>query len=311
MIYEFALDPAVVATWGRKTEFAYFVKEFGLGTPRVMSAYPGFKQWKRDVNQKANNLEKKPLDKTRLADMLKVLSNKRLARTDSQYSMGKSWVRNATDEHTRRPFHAILASEIPDDSEQIIRGVLDEVLSHKYWQCLSSKSCNRTSEEIVEAVQSLLHVCKRVLFIDPHFGLERPGYRATFEKFINALVTDRPSLPSQIEIHCLAKAEYSFFVEKCDEWMSKWVPRNLRVRFFRWKQKQDGERLHDRFILTDLGGVEVSGGLDAGKVGETTNIFLLSRDQYEMRWRQYTQSPPAFDLIDQHEPVGTRELRNG
>ena len=41
----------------------------------------------------------------------------------------------------------------------------------------------------------------------------------------------------------------------------------MKVR--RLKQKQDGEKLHNRYILTDLGGVTFGTGLDEGKKGET------------------------------------------
>ncbi len=47
MVYEYALEPELVATWGNRQDFRYFVEKFGLGQPRIVSRYP--KPWKRLV----------------------------------------------------------------------------------------------------------------------------------------------------------------------------------------------------------------------------------------------------------------------
>jgi hypothetical protein len=38
-------------------------------------------------------------------------------------------------------------------------------------------------------------------------------------------------------------------------------------------------------------------GLDEGSNGETDDVGLLQREQYEMRWQQYAEDPIAFDRI--------------
>ena len=88
------------------------------------------------------------------------------------------------------------------------------------------------------------------------------------------------------------------------------VPEKMRVLVRRLSQKQDGEQLHNRYILSDFGGVSFGYGLDEGNEGERDDITLMDRDQYKLRWCQYSGDPPA--AFDQEgtpvEVVGTRRL---
>ena len=87
------------------------------------------------------------------------------------------------------------------------------------------------------------------------------------------------------------------------------VPEGMRVVIRRLTQKPDGERLHNRYILTDLGGVAFGVGLDDGGAGETDDLTLLERAVYELRWGQYGGNPPT-EFLQEEEPfevVGQRK----
>lgn len=65
-------------------------------------------------------------------------------------------------------------------------------------------------------------------------------------------------------------------------------------------------RGHNRYILTDLGGVSFSHGLDTGRDGETDDIHRLDLDQYIYHCKQYNPTAPAFDqAADPLEIIGT------
>lgn len=70
-------------------------------------------------------------------------------------------------------------------------------------------------------------------------------------------------------------------------------------------ERQHGEKLHNRYILTELGGVGFPAGLDE-KPRATDDPWLLTREQHEVRWSQYAGRPPAFDQPeDEITIVGT------
>ena len=64
-------------------------------------------------------------------------------------------------------------------------------------------------------------------------------------------------------------------------------------------QRSGGEKLHNRYLLTEIGGVSLGLGLQETLErdhGETDDICRLSSTQHEMRWGQYV-SARAFDLV--------------
>ena len=63
--------------------------------------------------------------------------------------------------------------------------------------------------------------------------------------------------------------------------MKRIIPKGLKVTVFQWKERPNGQKLHNRYILTDLGGVSFHHGLDTGKEGEIDDITLLNLEQVQ------------------------------
>ena len=82
-----------------------------------------------------------------------------------------------------------------------------------------------------------------------------------------------------------------------------------------WELIAGGDRLHNRYVLTDLGGVSLGVGFDAGGAGETDDLLLLlllPQEQYVRRWAQYAKEDGSFDLGDTPAAiVGARARRGG
>ena len=80
---------------------------------------------------------------------------------------------------------------------------------------------------------------------------------------------------------------------------------NFKLTVRRWEERDIGEELHDRYILTDIGGVEISRGLDeSGRYNleeskrGTINISRLSYETWQRRLKDYGHDnlAPAFEL---------------
>jgi hypothetical protein len=147
--------------------------------------------------------------------------------------------------------------------------------------------------------------------VDPHFSPTREQYRKTLEAFLTATFTGRVyPAPRVIEIHLSAdgdsKPTAAYFAERCGALLPGLIPRGVEIRIFRWHQRPGGEELHNRYVLTDLGGIRFGAGLDEGDAGETDELEILDNDVYRARFVQYDPAGPAFDLVDQVVIVGTR-----
>ncbi len=85
------------------------------------------------------------------------------------------------------------------------------------------------------------------------------------------------------------------YTDHVKEFYDKIIPVGLQVILYRWQQRSGGQKLHNRYILTDLGGVSFQHGLDAGKKGETDDITRLELDQHVFHCKQYDPTAPTFD----------------
>ncbi len=295
MIHEYALEPELVATWTDRRVGRYFIEKFGLGQPRIVSRYP--KNWKKLVMaafQSSNELERK-----RMEELLARLGESMVRRRDARWNPSTTWLDNAENEHGRVPFHAILARSNPRGQAGVL--VADEIDdSDTLWMVPLSCIVPRRAEQMAAAVASLLRIADVVVFVDPHFGPEKPRHRRPLREFLRRVITNRPgNHPQRIEVLSAAEGDGrstpDFFRDECLDRLPSCTPTGVCVQLARLHQRPGGERLHNRYILTELGGVVFGVGLDEGDTGATDDVQILDRAQYEERWRQYASDSPAFD----------------
>lgn len=302
MIHAFALEPKVVATWGRRDEFRFVHDKFGLGTPRVLLELPAFTEWKNAVYTAASELELSEKDWKRLEEVFRIFSEHRCRRGDSAYREVASWLENAEFEYDRRVFRAIVAAENPRRHRAVILGDDLGLPKARLWACDVGATPPRTPEELAASIAAMLINCRELHLVDPHFAPETPRYRKVLESLMDVLAA-AGVFPSVIKVHCEANAELSFFEQEAKQ-MAPRLPRGCTVEFVRWKEKENREKLHNRYVLTELGGVSFGVGLDAGRHGQTDDVLLLPRAQYEVRWAQYVSDDGSFERVD--EPVVVR-----
>ena len=302
----------MVAGWTDRRDCRHYMQSFEFGQGRVVSRYP--KRWKRLVWDAIETTD--DLAQTRLVELLARLSERMVRRSNVQWDDSTSWRENAEGEHDERPFHAILARTNPNSHAQVLtESDLDDSAT-EHWVVSRGLTVPRKAADMAEAVGPMLRCSSDVIFVDPHFGPQEPRYRRylpPFEAFLEAMIRQRPGrMPKRIEVHTAAekKGTEEFFRGECERRLPRCVPEKMRVRVRRLRQKQGGEQLHNRYILSDLGGVSSGYGLDEGNEGETDDITLMDRDQYELRWSQYSGDPPA--AFEQEETpvevVGTKRL---
>jgi hypothetical protein len=301
MIYEFALEPALVATWGKLSEYRYFFDKFGLGQPRIVSQYPKLKNWRRQVLMASSEID--GLEKERIIELIKRLSDVMVSRHGWSYDGNISWLENAEEEDERCPFHAILALSNPRTHRCVLSGPAVGGIPEPKWDLKNEVIVARNPDAMATVLAAMLRNCSEVIFIDPHFGPEEPRYRRPFKLFMESLVKNRASpLPNRVELHTSDKSSRSFFRSECEARLTGIVPTGINVVIKRWKQNESGQRLHNRYILTDIGGVRFGAGLDENRNdpdGDTDEVSLMNRETYLKRWTQYASEKPAFELAEQ------------
>lgn len=318
MLYEFALEPGLVARWHDRNEYLFFDEKFGVRSRRIVSVYP--KNWKRLVwdafriglagdNQNAQ---------TRMTEIIQHLWQNSVRRP-STFPEISDWLERAEAEHTRCPFYAIIATANPRMRKYVI--VASSLVEHGHvlWGIPPDYPTARTPEEIAQALAPLLCTCRHIALIDPFFDPNKQRFRQTFEAILSKCSRNVCGMEGMtIELHTSIDrffkdwergdsrdldAEtkvYETLVKDCQERLPALVPAGIEVRVSIWTEKIRGQKLHNRYLLTNMCGVMFGTGSDASddpEKEESDDIVLLDGGQYQTRMRQYTGSPPAFELV--------------
>jgi hypothetical protein len=83
------------------------------------------------------------------------------------------------------------------------------------------------------------------------------------------------------------------FKSLCSAWLPVVIPADMRVTVVRCRAKE----LHDRFLLTDRGGLTIGQGLDeAGEKEEIQEVrmTILDKATVDQLWNDYTGPRPKY-----------------
>ncbi len=311
MIHEFAVEPELLFEWAEnRGDFAYFSAAFGLGHPRILARYPG--DWKKRASQHAeasyqrlmtaaHSDEEKGRVQTRMARFLALMdslirNNTTIGRGNLMFSEKTSWVDNAIA-HAPDPFHAILARSKHVNSDYVVVG--DELYDHPRWKLKRSHVIPRDFNSIVAAVKPILQRCRSVTFVDPYFHPGSTKHIDVFRAYLRILSARPRESPPRIEVWC-TEQEGKPWLEMTTDFqnlnLEAEMDVGLSVRVVCYRKQRDGEQVHNRYILTDIGGIVFAAGLAPGSKGAHDDITVMELEQYEHRSQQYSESTAAFYL---------------
>lgn len=297
MIYEFALEPTLLNSWER---FRYLTEKFGVQHGRLISRYP--KRWKALVYEALGACSE--IDKKRIEERLVRLDN-RMIRRAREWEPARDWLSNAENEHAKRPFHAIVAAMNPRAAPDVL--IVDDLDEDTLrWRVAREIQVPRQAVALANAVSPLLSVAREIMFIDPHFDPYKTRSKTTLREYLlRACARENAIELQRVEFHTLFKDSIVRFDAECQRALPERIPADVRLRIVRWRERNGGEGFHNRYILTDRGGVRLAWGLDEGAGAQTDDLSLLEDSMFRTRWDQYLGANPAFDMVGEMIIVGT------
>lgn len=308
MIHAYAVEPEVAVSWTDRRAFRAICDRFGVGTPRAFLEFPKFSKWKRSVHQAAVAADLDEVDSMRLDELFQLFDQARVRRPGTTYDGERTWLENAEVEYSRHPFAAIIAMANPRSrSEVLLESAVGES-TNQLWHRESAATPPRRADDLAKAVRAMLQNCRQLHLIDPHFNTGNPRHQRVLEAFMHVICSGPHGTSVKVVVHCEQKSSLLHFEDEA----AKLAPRiaaGARIQFRRLVRRAGGEKLHNRYLLTDLGGVVFGTGLDDGKENETEDINLMSARQYDRRWQQYVAGN-EFKEADTPAPiVGSRTAR--
>ena len=297
MIYEYAVDPRIAASWFETDKARFFKAGIGIGNPRIVSLYPSTWDklvWKEFIRYGRH----KDLDSNKMEAVLKYLCYRAVRRSNRNWNSDKSWLENAETEHNSTPFDAIISKDNPRNHERVI--CVDSIDDDTpVWYRRRQVTVRREAKTLERCVSPMLRIATKIVFVDPYFGT-RQRYLETMRCYFSAIhrsASDVNRFPD-IEI-CRAERGQDFARSQ----LAEIIPSQLKLVVRTLRERYRGEALHNRYILTDKGGLYFGYGLDEMQRSHD-DLSLLDRCSYLTRWNQYADGARAFKQVKKERIVG-------
>ncbi|QPI41610.1 MULTISPECIES: hypothetical protein [Pectobacterium] len=298
MIYEYALDPNVLYSWAtNERDYAEFLREYGLGTPRIISSFPKEKKSKlRSYLLQYSPDDTQSLTAQRYTEMVINILNSIVVREVQDHEV-TNWQEAAVIENRRIPFGVILSSmEIEENNNITISSMYSQ---SSIWNHPGQLVISRTNAELFSIVSNLVCLAEnKIVIIDPY------GWTTEAVRFIRFMLQSIPRnrVVSNFPIIML------FYKEKRgSENGGRGSPSaghvrlqiiqgliddlpNLQVQVFELRERGDADVFHNRCILTEHGGIITGHGISvSGEESHTDEAILMSSDIYQKKWQQFVE----------------------
>jgi hypothetical protein len=281
MIYEYALDPALLNNW---KDVRFFKDSCGIGMGRLISEYPH--KWERHVFEVIRLSTAGDVEKKRMKEALRnIMKYKTYRRTTTAWDDGMDWLSNALKVHGSKPFRAIVAGvdKSREGGQLLCAEFLDE--TNPLWQCDSSTDVFRTAAALAGIVKPMLELASVVIFIDPHMDPSAGRYRRPIVEFLKIIAGRTTGVPLQrLEFHVSDKWEPTEFKRRLDSDLKPLKSTTLPLSVIRWKE----EKMHNRYILTNVGLLQFGNGLDEGHKPDRDKVTRLSEADQQSLLREYS-----------------------
>lgn len=281
MFKEIAVEPDAIT--GSYRDFKYVIEKFGVPEGRWISRFP--KRWEALVYQSANAKLTGTIDLKRIEERLRRVGDKVLLASGRHPADNKAtWIDSALREHKRRPFDAIIAALGRDNPAVVAVADLDGdhpcLMPNRQWIVA------RTAQEMASCCVSLLMSSRHVKLVDPHLDLAQPRFWRPFAGFLAAAKAD-----AIVDLYRGDDLSADFAIPRFGERLEGIRPTGVRVRLFLLRQAT----MHNRYVLTERGGLSFSTGLDDANNGLKTHddVMVLDGPTWQAHWDSLADDDPV------------------
>lgn len=299
MIHEYFIEPSLIYKWAvNHKEARFFMDSIGVGNPRLMSVFPESKP-NRLASALLSNIpsEMPEIARTRVDEFAQALKSESIRRRVEK-GLPATWSEAAVVQCQVSAPDVIL-SEVKgkdwacwiSENQAYMKGSL---FDHPNQLCP-----DRTAEGLTNAIRNLLRYSKKVIVADPY--LYRRAGIETVVSFIQAALEGRVD-GSGVSFQLIfdeSKSRPEYIIGQIQEALDEVA---VTIEVLAVREKDKGEKLHNRYVLSELGGVSFGVGTDAGQEYHSDDVFLLGRELYEKRMAQYLDAM-AFDVTES-EKIG-------
>jgi len=296
MLLEYAVEPRVIgSSW---QNFRYFIEKFGFDRGRLISQFP--KAWFKEVYAASSGL--RPVERARLEESLRRAKQTKVVRNGRAYdpTLG-SWLDNALAQHAAAPFHAIIAETKPVGQDLVLAAAdVDEadplMVSSHTWQV------SRVGSVLADAMGPMLRSAKTILFVDRFFDIREARYLETLKACLEVVHASGTN-EVRCEIHYCehdSRPPPDMIEREAHRWLQGVIPDGMTIVLYAWQENAGGEDFHARYLLTDVGGINVEAGFSAEGAHQNVQLGLLATDFSQEKLNALDRASSVYSLV---EPV--------
>lgn len=268
------------------------MRRLDAGSANIAVTLP--KTWKRIALTELER-EKGALtqDEFQLAvGLIELIDNK--GRRSFAYDSARAWSENVQRAHDERRFAAIICEEpgrpgfltLSDAAEGTDDG--DDPLDRQL-----GIAAERSSEQLAVQLGALVRNASEIIIVDPYFHPATDRFRRPIANLLAEAAKRGTQAPF---------VGFALGAKNVDqEWLETGVtshghallPNGWSATFLRFAvispigKEKEKETVHNRYVLTNLGGVKIEPGVDDGP--GTYDVNVLAKDQFLIRWSQYAE----------------------
>lgn len=274
---EYAVEPAAIgADW---ETFRYLIDKFGFDKGRLISRMP--KRWEKKVIAIAKDAGFSDVRMTDLIERLSQAKKQRVVDFGRCYDSNANWMANALGEHRRRPFRAIIGATVDAAcSVSLTADICDD--DHELFAAPTSRDVPRTADAIAGALLMFAYASREIDFVDPYFDINSHGqdYIGPLASLLRQL-RELGGAGRTIRIHWRTRRlrpTAELVLNDAPQLFNGVIPHGFVLQLCEWKEVEGGEDFHDRYVLSDCGGITIGAGLAAVGAQEHATFALLDDD---------------------------------
>ena len=310
MIYEYAIEPEFLLELTDKADLANSLRRsLQTGAACVVAGYPeklgehAYAVAHSELS-KATDTKHKAKWQKRMHQVAELAAS--FADVTTRRYGGSQWKQSFVEEHARFPFYGILSNRESTSNTLPLKNLtwLRGEECHLF-NCPRQCTVERNSTELANLLKPLLQNAAEIRFVDPCFFAE-PRYKEAYDAYFHLIAQTngvRSPCIREIQVICsVGKRGHSeaYFKQKCKE-LAKIIPDGIKLYIHRISEIPGGQEIHNRYILTDIGGVFLGYGTDPSRSNPKSHddIAILERKPF-IKWREAYK--PHSHIFDWSEP---------
>jgi hypothetical protein len=219
------------------------------------------------------------------------------------FDVSSDWLRNAELAHERQPFHAILATANPRGHDKVLLPHGVPLENELLFNCPHESFMPRKPEEFVAISGFLLRCSRQVIFVDPH-AMAKDKWGEALSAMFDCIHPETAIRYCSIDSPQGMVKDY-----RLDELKKKWprfIPKGKILEFV-LLGKDAGMDTHNRFILTERGGIKFAWGLDAPNDGSKDVVNVMAEETHATMFMEYDNFARRT-LLERFNIIGTKKL---